>query len=304
MDANRIRSRRFPSSTMLIRELNRLLPYDRSSLRSRRRNLVPTPSPSLTDLEQDIVQSTHLPAQQHPVSRYRALDALSKGCHVSPAVVQHALLPTVKHHSVELQSHRVYAARFIGPDGDRFVTTSQSTAIHVYNTAMSENPLAWNRTHSIRAQNVRWTVTDFAISPNRRWLAYASITAYIHLVDLEDPTQEHIPIDMHINKRGTVNIWSVMWSHDSRELLVGTGGAHMNRHGTIVIYDVHVKRIVTVISAHDDDINSICFLQHGDDNLVVSASDDTLGKSKLFHLRLSQISHCISNCLLTLILSK
>lgn len=281
MDSNSIRHPRFTSSTMLIRELNRLLPYDRNAHSPERFHLSPTPSPSLTDLEHDISHSTHLSAEHRPVSRYRALDALAKGYHVSQAVLQHSLLPTVKHHSVELQGHRVYGARFIGPDGDQFVTTSQSTAIHVYNTSMSEDPRAWTRTHSIRAQNVRWTVTDFAVSPNRRWLAYASITAYIHLVDLHNPTQEHIPIDMHINKRGTLNIWSVMWSHDSRELLVGTGGAHMNRHGAIVIYDVQVKRIVAVVPAHEDDINSICFLQHGDDNLVVSASDDTMGKSTL-----------------------
>ncbi|KAI0562374.1 LEC14B protein-like isoform X1 [Gracilaria domingensis] len=275
---------------MFVRQLDRLIPYERFSHRSRPRNTPPSQSPSLIDLEQSISQQLHLPSSRKIVSRYRALDAASKGFDVLPSVMQHAMLPNVKHHIVESQPDRVYGARFVGEDGDMFVTSIQGTGrhyrssiheIHVYSTSMSEHKAAWKRTHTIRARNVRWTVTDFAVSPDGRWLAYASINSYINLVDLQNPRLSHntfntFNISSSIEDR--LNIWSLMWSHDGTELIAATGASKRFGPGNVVIFNIHTGTISSVISAHQDDVNSVCYLQHGDGNMIVSASDDVLVK--------------------------
>ncbi|CAN8073976.1 unnamed protein product [Agarophyton chilense] len=277
MDVNLPHSR-FHSSTMFIRELNRLVPFDRLARRSRARHTAPSESPSLTALEQCISQQLYPPRFRQPVSQHRALDAVSKGLDVPHSVVQHSMLPNAKHHSVESQAYRVYGARFVGDSGDVFVTSSQGSVIHVYSTSMSEYKAAWTRTHVIHAQNVRWTVTDFDVSPDGRWLAYASINSYIYLVDLQNPQLPHSIVNMAEGREKRLNIWSVMWSHDGRELIAATGASDRLGPGEVVIFDIHAGTTSAFISAHDDDVNSVCHLQTGDENMILSASDDVMVK--------------------------
>lgn len=144
---------------------------------------------------------------------------------------------------------------------------------------MSDNPSNWKRTHIIAASAIRWTITDFDVSPDGQWLAYASINSLVHLVDLKNRQKSEVVLDFSVIKQGVTGtyIWSLNFSYDGTELIAGTRDCEMTGRGSVVVYDVQLQRIVEVISAHDEDVNSVCFMQTGDCNLILSASDDALG---------------------------
>lgn len=178
---------------------------------------------------------------------------------------------------VDYYENSVYGAQFVC-DGSQFVTSSQDRKLRVYSTAMSDDVSVWRKTHEIHAIAVRWTITDFDVSPDGRWLAYSSISNIVHLIDLKDKGRPQIALDFAIRKRGRYDtcIWSLRWSYDGTELIAGV--MDCDARGSVIVYDVQLERIVEVIAAHEEDVNSVCFLQTGDCNLILSASDDALVK--------------------------
>lgn len=288
----------FANSAVFIRELRRMMPRERRfryNRRARRPEAPPVvPSPSLNDLYNSIEAAIALPSGRGHVSSYRAMEAAERGEEFNASVLKHTAVPSVKHHSVDVYDHRVYGARFVGEHGQRYVTSCQDQSIRVYETNMSDSPLAWVRTHNIPARGAYWTITDFDVSPDGRWLAYASISNFVHLVDLCNPHEPQVVLDFSISPKdiyssaaaqprfeGRVHIWSLKWGHDGTEIIVGTGAVHRRSYGLVLVYDVALRRVVEVIPAHDDDVNSVCFMQTGERNLLLSGSDDTLGKSSI-----------------------
>jgi WD repeat-containing protein 23 len=68
-------------------------------------------------------------------------------------------------------------------------------------------------------------------------------------------------------------IWSIKFSGDTKEILAST-----NR-GKILVYDIEGQRVTTRVNdAHKDDINSVCFANKLNSNLIFTGSDDCLIK--------------------------
>lgn len=66
---------------------------------------------------------------------------------------------------------------------------------------------------------------------------------------------------------------SLKLSGDSREILAGTKGAD------ILVYDLIANRVTTRVSrVHSDEINTVCFANRAESNIVFTGSDDaTIG---------------------------
>lgn len=268
----------YADSIRFIRDLRRLMPANRHRHSRKPRAPERVPSESLTDLQGDIEEATHLPSTRKPLSCYRALEAAARGENFSLSVMAHNMIPDVAHHCVDRYGRNVYGGHFVGEDGARFVTSCQDKIIRVYQTGLSDCESGWSRTHAIEALGVRWTITDFDVSPDGRRLAYASLNRFVHLVDLENSHKSQIVLDFSEGAGFSVNIWSLKWSHDGTEIIAGTGATGVSCHGNIIVYDVQLRKIVEVIAAHDEDVNSVCFMRSGERNLVLSGSDDALGK--------------------------
>ncbi|CDF40172.1 WD40-repeat containing protein [Chondrus crispus] len=247
---------------------------------------LPVPSEARVDLATEINRATELPSARASVSRLRALDALARGEECSFAALAHGIIPDVAQRFVDRYGERVYGGRFVGEDGKRFVTSCQDPSIRVYETNGCEKRAAWKLTHEIKGLGVHWTITDFDISPDGRWLAYVSLNRLVHVVDLENVREAQTVFDLSVGAGFSVNIWSIKWSHDGSEIVAGTGGNGRSCYGNVIIFDVQLGKIVQVLSAHTDDVNSVCFMRTGERNLILSASDDALGKAQLPTLRL------------------
>lgn len=264
-------------SDRLIRELRSMMPSHRHR-QPRPPSRAPVPSISLNDLERQITSTCSLPSARRNVTNLHAVEASLRGESFSPSVLSHHIIPGQSNRVVDNYANSVYGGQFVG-DGSRFVTSCQDLYLRVYSTAMSDNPKDWRCTHRIPARGIHWTITDFDVSPDGRWLAYASINNLVHLVDLEDARKDQIILDFSVIKQGVrgTYLWSLSFSYDGTELIAGTRDNDATRRGSVVVYDVRLQRIVEVISAHEEDVNSVCFMQTGDCNLILSGSDDALG---------------------------
>jgi WD repeat-containing protein 23 len=67
---------------------------------------------------------------------------------------------------------------------------------------------------------------------------------------------------------------SLKFSGDSREILAGS-----KETNSILVYDLYANRVTTVVDAcHSNDINSVCFANRAESNIVFTGSDDCLIK--------------------------
>lgn len=72
---------------------------------------------------------------------------------------------------------------------------------------------------------------------------------------------------------GGSGIMSLKFSGDGREILAGT------KNSDIMIYDLISNRVSTkVTNSHDDEINSVCFANRMQSNIIFTGSDDSLIK--------------------------
>jgi WD repeat-containing protein 23 len=66
---------------------------------------------------------------------------------------------------------------------------------------------------------------------------------------------------------------SIKFSGDTKEILAGTKGAE------VLVYDLISNRVSTTVhSAHEDEINSVCFANRTMSNILFTGSDDSLIK--------------------------
>lgn len=233
---------------------------------------------SFAALERAVIDETTCKADRK-ASTFRLVEKVERGESVPYAALAHRFIPDTKHHAVDVYKSRVYGGRFVGAEGNRFVTTCQDENIRVYDTGLSEKRQGWKLTHNIPCEHVIWTVTDFDVSPDGRWLAYSTINQYVHVVDMANPDnpQRIINFCREYSERA-FGIMSVVWSHDGSELIIGTSSSRRRRDGHVIAYDTIAQRIVDKVRAHDEDVNSVCFLKDTERNLLLTGSDDALGK--------------------------
>ncbi|KAA1110913.1 hypothetical protein PGT21_034184 [Puccinia graminis f. sp. tritici] len=153
----------------------------------------------------------------------------------------------------------------------------------IRDTSTHNSSLKLIRTFQAPSQNCQWTITDASLSPDNNWLAYSSITPYVHLVKtrgedavlglgLEEHEQEVLCLSGDDRPGGWargMGIWSLRFDSQGRELVAGC------TQGRIVAYDVETRTILTTIKGHSNDTNAVCFADKSDPNILVSGSDDS-----------------------------
>ncbi|KAJ1435722.1 WD40/YVTN repeat-like-containing domain superfamily [Sesbania bispinosa] len=130
-------------------------------------------------------------------------------------------------------------------------------------------------------QNFEMTITDTSLSPDQRYLVYASMSPIVHIVNvgsaetesLANVTEIHDGLDFSSNDDGgySFGIFSVKFSNDGRELVAGSSG------DSIYVYDLEANKLSLRILAHASDVNTVCFADETS-HLIYSGSDDSFCK--------------------------
>lgn len=160
-------------------------------------------------------------------------------------------------------SHRARA--FCGKfsrSGETFCSASQDGLIHLYHTD------TWAEFKTLPCADIGWAVVDIDYSPNQQFVAYSGWSDNVHLAMVHDRYEHHEALDFQPGQYRTC-MFGIRFSPDEREILAGCNS------GRVIIYDLHRKTpSVPSVRCHDDDINSVGYL---DDcgNLFATGSDDS-----------------------------
>ncbi|OMP06584.1 hypothetical protein COLO4_08058 [Corchorus olitorius] len=161
-------------------------------------------------------------------------------------------------------------------DGSLFVAGFQGSNIRIYDVDRG-----WKVRKNILAKSLRWTVTDTSLSPDQRYLVYASMSPIVHIVNVGSATTEsvanlteiHEGLDFSSTEDGgySFGIFSLKFSTDGREIVAGSSD------DSISVYDLEANRLSFRIVAHTADVNTVTFADESG-NLIYSGSDDNLCK--------------------------
>lgn len=236
------------------------------------------------DSLRDLVQSvrTHCrpygaPVLQKAALPHNVLQSASLGQNVPFSAISHLRLPTSSAKLIDAYPRSCYGGQFVA-DGQYFITSSQEPALRIYETFHSDNVADWKRIKFIPAMGISWTITDFAYSPCKRFLAYSSIDSIIHVASLEGDA--HMQRSFHMGRLGTstrsVRVWSLSWSHDSKTIIAGASDdGDRSGRGVLIMLNVETAEVTHSGLGHDDDVNAVAWLNH---DCFVSGADDSLGK--------------------------
>uniref|UniRef100_A0A5B6YVN8 LEC14B homolog n=1 Tax=Davidia involucrata TaxID=16924 RepID=A0A5B6YVN8_DAVIN len=184
-------------------------------------------------------------------------------------------LPISSPSRVDQMDSRAYISQF-SADGSLFVAGFQESRIRVYNV-----DAGWKVQKDIQARSLRWTITDTTLSPDQRFLVYASISPVVHIVhvgsaateSLANITEIHDGLVFSDDDDGdySFGIFSVKFSTDGQELVAACSD------GSIYVYDLEANKLTLRIPAHKSDVNTVCFADESG-HLIYSGSDDNLCK--------------------------
>ncbi|CAM8972388.1 unnamed protein product [Rhodiola kirilowii] len=168
---------------------------------------------------------------------------------------------------------RAYISQF-SVDGSLFTTAFQGSFIRIYDVERG-----WKVHKDVLARGLRWTITDTSLSPDQRYLVYASMSPIVHIVNITSGSAEsvanvtdvHDGLDFSVDEEDDFSIFSVKFSTDGRELVGATSD------NSICVYDLHASKLALRIPAHTADVNTVCFADESG-HLIYSGSDDSLCK--------------------------
>jgi len=147
-----------------------------------------------------------------------------------------------------------------GAGGSRFACATQDGVVHLYDTS------TWALTKEIQAQDVGWSIVDVDFSADARFVIYSSWSHCVHLINATGSFELHEALDFSPPPQMHAAAFGIRFSPvESREILAGWN------NGLAILYDLERKRKVWAARAHDDDINSVTWL---DANLFATGSDD------------------------------
>jgi len=184
-------------------------------------------------------------------------------------------IPTKGPWIVDEVDSEAYVSQF-SADGSLLVAGFRGSRIRVYNADRG-----WRIHKDISCRSLQWTVSDIALSPDQQFLAYASLSPIVHIVNVQSSGKEsHANVneihegldftgDEHDNE--DFGIFSVKFSKDGKEVVIG------NNERSIYVYDLAANKVSVRIRAHTDDVNAVTFADESG-NLLYSGSDDSLCK--------------------------
>lgn len=185
-------------------------------------------------------------------------------------LIAQSMIPATNPDMIVRYNAPVYLGQF-SDDGNFFYSATKDFQVRMYDTA---NVNEWQHYKTAVHPSGRWTLTDASLSPDNRWLAFTSMMPQVCLAPT-DPHDEGDPYLLDLsegadddNQYHSYAIFSVRFSGDGRELVVGTSAS------TIVVYDIESRRVLHSINGHDQDVNAVCFGDKASPHLLYSGSDD------------------------------
>ena len=139
------------------------------------------------------------------------------------------------------------------------------------------DPFNWKLKKRIMAQDVHWTVSDMDVCINEQYLIYSTLNPLVHLIDLDTIGSQKCQVlnfgQGNNNGWGGSAVMSLKFSGDTKEIVAATKAAD------ILIFDLISNRVSSrITNAHQDEINSVCFANRAQSNLIFTGSDDSLVK--------------------------
>lgn len=184
--------------------------------------------------------------------------------------------------AVEEFDGRAFCGKFSrGSEGgaeSMFATATQDGLVHLYHTD------SWRKYKEIQARSIGWSIVDIDFSADSRFVIYSSWSNCVHLINTQGEFELHEALDFEPSGPGHSQLqqhccmFGIRFSpNGSREILAGLN------NGIAMLFDIERKRKVWSARAHEDDINSVCWLDDGG-NLFATGSDDS--SIKIFDRRI------------------
>ena len=184
------------------------------------------------------------------------------------------LVPNKHSSNIQVDDTRLYGGRFTS-QGNLYYCSSQDL-IGIYN---STNPYKMKKIKTVSALDVNWTIASMDTTSDEEYLVYSSLSPYLHIVDLKTLWKFHQKICLSNADGGWqgygfhFGVFCWKFSGDGNELVWVTNSAQ------IIVYDLnqHIK-VWNIFDTHDNDINTVCFANRNNSNILFTGSDDRIIK--------------------------
>eukprot|EP01095_Lingulamoeba_sp_RSL-Kostka_P005759 TRINITY_DN1744_c0_g1_i1.p1 TRINITY_DN1744_c0_g1~~TRINITY_DN1744_c0_g1_i1.p1 ORF type:complete len:531 (-),score=142.55 TRINITY_DN1744_c0_g1_i1:64-1656(-) len=168
----------------------------------------------------------------------------------------------VKRRPIIQLNSQIFCGQF-SKSGDVFMSACQDKYIRLFD--VNNN---WKLKKKIKAHSISWSIIDTAYSNDQNFLVYSSWSPKIHLCNVSNESNLHQPLDL-LPLFGRFCVFSLQFSPNTTEILCGASDRHL------YLYNLATEARTHCIKAHQDDINTVCYLDDTS-NIFVSGSDDTL----------------------------
>jgi len=189
-------------------------------------------------------------------------------------------IPNTITYTYEGLGSRLYNCKFTS-DGKVVLVTSQTGTSFFKFT--EDNQVSLSKV--INCSNINWAITDSDLSSDNKFMVHSTLSPYVHMFDLEkskyarqfnlktgtesSPEEESYGYFWYLS---SLRVFSLKLSGDNREIIagcgVGIGGA------PIQVFDIEQNKVKHSIKAHENDINSICYVDKQNSSIFISGSDD------------------------------
>eukprot|EP00759_Apiculatamorpha_spiralis_P006967 PhF_6_TR14149/c1_g1_i1/m.22636/K11801/WDR23; WD repeat-containing protein 23 len=207
-----------------------------------------------------------------PTAQVSCVNDIHTGCLMMPHFVPRRAAPPqgVFRSSIPRNIHsqfsthmHIFAMAFTPIEDDLAVAVGDAVVI------FDGNSLGHRIRPKITFDNLEaYRILDLDVSPDESWIVYASWSDSVKMLNLRNPTTPPISVGPTFD-RGT---FSAKFSRDGRYVLSG------NNHNSVVLADVTTQQAIMDHSAHDNDVNAVCFVDPYSENIFVSGSDDAMVK--------------------------
>ncbi|XP_042035039.1 LEC14B protein-like isoform X2 [Salvia splendens] len=139
--------------------------------------------------------------------------------------------------------------------------TCQGSQIRIYDVESG-----WKVRNNILARSFTWTITDAALSPDKRHLVaslfplfqkhvYGSMSTIAYIVNVGSAAKESLANNTEHEDGGfAFGMFSLKFSTDGREIVAGS-----NDDDILYVYDLEAKKVSLRTTGHKSDVNTVCF---------------------------------------------
>eukprot|EP01100_Stratorugosa_tubuloviscum_P003860 TRINITY_DN193_c0_g1_i1.p1 TRINITY_DN193_c0_g1~~TRINITY_DN193_c0_g1_i1.p1 ORF type:complete len:479 (+),score=186.60 TRINITY_DN193_c0_g1_i1:10-1446(+) len=207
--------------------------------------------------------------------------------------ISQRFVPNSDFFTLDKLRHQIFCGKF-SANGNFFVSACQDHKLRVYdcsqlfynyksnysnrkisNLNSSEISTCWKQIKSLTAQQVGWSIIDIDISKDQQNVIYSTWSDNIGLFKLDQSSTDQIDCNLDCES-GRTCFFSIKFSADGSKILAGSSDSK------IYIFDLLSNRRILQLSAHNNDVNGVAFLDQSSTTFI-SASDD--GLIKLWDLR-------------------